>query len=93
MGSQIERINFYELGKANTRIRELEDRLAALDWRPITPESLPSVDNHEIGKWHQNRFWQVNSSDWFREFADYQRLGWTHFRYLNAPQEPAKETK
>lgn len=78
-------------------VAQLEARLAALDWRPITPESLPKVGDEvlELRKidGQVRRLYKAEAA-WtegmmYRDDHPYLE----YHRPLNAPQEPAKETK
>lgn len=79
------------------RVAELEREKGRLEhkleWKLITPENMPGLDD-EIGRWHKNRFWQVDSSFVSHGIEDYQTEyeggGWTHFRPINPPQPKAK---
>lgn len=73
-------------------IAELESRLAALDWRPITPESLPKVGDElysPVSKMVMRL--PEGYAPMIPMPNDFIFAGWTHFRPINDPQEPAKE--
>ena len=78
-----------DIAARDRRIAELERQLAEAQWRPITTRDLPTFD-HEIGRWHPNGFWQVESGYFCKDIEGYRDRheggGLTHFRPLNAPK-------
>jgi hypothetical protein len=80
------------------RINVLEAKLAACEWKPITETDLPKVGDEVGGTYFPNlkrpsTGWHV--CDWSQmmqpvSYVEYQRLGWTHFRAINPPQQEAK---
>ena len=86
-------VNIHDWQAAVDRIQELEARLKALEWTPITESNLPTVGEDEVGR---KRLavpvgtWIVcDASDTpFLQPATarrYRLLGWTHRRPINAP--------
>lgn len=81
---------------AENRIRELEAKLASLDWSEISAENLPTMDD-EVIRWRKDilgDFRQVLSVvDLFEwactDYAGWTASGWTHRRPINAPKEAA----
>lgn len=72
-----------DCAKYRQRIRELEQRLAELDWRPITPENLPKVGD-EIGGWFGEECAVLEESAPV-SYESYMHDDWTHFRFINLP--------
>lgn len=62
------------------------------EWSTITPDAMPWVDD-EVGRFHKNGFWQVDSNFCSRDIDDYRRDGWTHFRPINPPPQPDNQTE
>jgi hypothetical protein len=71
-------------GESNIQI--LIERIARLDWTPITAENMPKQGDELLGRCG-NGVYYVNE---YGGLADYARLvaeeEWTHFRPINAPQ-------
>jgi hypothetical protein len=98
MGFEAETKYYNELIDARDRIRELEQRLAELQWREITEQDLPNA-THEVGGWQNNdpdpASWDIVRAEY--AFADQEltpenasaedwaEIGMTHFRPSNAP--------
>jgi hypothetical protein len=80
---------------SKARIRKLEQRLAALDWTPITPENLPQK-GHEAGYRSKSGQFVVLSIYHSRlTYKQWKHEGWSHFRAINAPapeSQPAGES-
>ncbi len=67
------------------RVAELEAKLAALDWTPITESNLPKVGDEIAaftGMTADIRIARVEYS-----WGALTEFGWTHFRPINAPKE------
>ena len=70
------------------RIALAESQLAALLWRPITPESLPKVGD-EVTRNFKDGYWEVAAVADFlgvMAFLNFKAGEWTHYRPINPPQ-------
>lgn len=72
------------LGVTACELELLKMRLDDLSWKPVTPDSLPDISRDETGQ-QRNRFWEVNSGQWYATFEQWREAGWTHYRPINAP--------
>lgn len=86
----IQKSLFEELGAAGAERDQLKAELAEMQWKPITPDSLPK-DGDEIS---DGRFRVDDASshipDWGEEKmtdVDWHLHGWTHYRAIN-PTKP-----
>jgi hypothetical protein len=82
-----------DCAKYRQRIRELEQRLAVLDWRPITPENLPKVGDEVFNECEPKDIVRAVLHDWGVGYKlmcnDWRKNGFTHFRAVNLPaKEP-----
>ena len=85
-------VDYLDYEMAQVRIRELEQRLAELQWREITEQDLPKAE-HEVIRWRKDilgDFEQVLSVvDLFEwactDYVAWKAAGWTHFRPKNPP--------
>ena len=71
------------------KVAQLEARLAALDWTPISEEN-PAVDGDEIGSYFDTETFGV--TEYLAGSAkDLLQDGWTHRRPQNPPRDPSQE--
>ena len=83
------------------RAEELESQVSALQWKEITPESLPSL-NDEVGGWmvypNEPPYWDIHTAldahiDIVIELMikeDWDELEYTHYRPLATPPSPSR---
>ena len=78
------------------RISELEAKLAALDWTPITESNLPKVGD-EVMRFQADKIRQtvyaVDGTEEQNTLIICLARGDTHFRPINPPQPTVKEEK
>ena len=71
------------------KVAQLEARLAALDWTPISEEN-PAVDGDEIGSYFDTETFGV--TEYLAGSAkDLLQDRWTHRRPQNPPRDPSQE--
>jgi hypothetical protein len=69
------------------RINKLEQQLAALSWKKITPENLPKEGPYETGSWFGTTcVFDVAHCVGTASCEELLRNGWTHFRPINPPE-------
>lgn len=84
----------YQWTKLEVENAALFIELAALRWKPITPENMPTMDD-DVGGWLTRMFdappvWTTLRVLSFMLNWTYERYigaGWTHIRAVNAPQK------
>ena len=69
------------------RISELEAKLAALDWTPITESNLPKLGD-EVGRQNSSGIWLASTVETNADYRFWDALGYTHFRPINPPVQP-----
>ena len=69
------------------RIKELEAKLAALDWTPITESNLPKLGD-EVGRQNSSGIWLAYTVETNADYRFWHALGYTHFRPINPPVQP-----
>lgn len=74
-----------DCAKYLNRIAELEAKLAACEWRPITPEDLPKVGDEVFTRYLEAHTIAPRAEDGIWENCA--NRTWTHFRAINPPQQ------
>jgi hypothetical protein len=73
------------------QLRKAQERIKDLEWKPITPDSLPKVGDEAMNP----TTGEVIASPSFYDDLNYELwidCGWTHYRPINPP-ERTKEGK
>jgi hypothetical protein len=71
---------------ANNNTRRAQEKIVALEWKPITPESLPK-DGDEVGGFDSFPYvLDVVTYAAIKDYDTWRSRGMTHFRALNAPE-------
>lgn len=86
---QIEKELRLDLEKREKEVHELKVRLAALEWKPITPHTVLRGNEDEVGGYLEGldgrkKWTQIIVLDRV-DIGTYIVCGWTHFRPINAP--------
>lgn len=68
---------------------QLKAEVERLDWKPITPESLPCEED-EVASWHPGGRVAVLSAQWEMSYSTLIDYGYTHYRPINPPARAAQ---
>ena len=71
------------IAELERQLAEAKAQIAALQWRPITPENSPKVGD-EAYSCNDGDVLEVRSCD-LGTYSKWTNAGWTHFRPINPP--------